>query len=273
MFLATLRPAAEDVIPLPTEGKTFSQRLRKVLERVLAVIHRTLFPFLMLLDAALPIYAIDVRLMKYLLSLTENAHVSKPHTRAAITISVIFGILWLLWTVPLGYCLWSHYWVARRWKPVSTPLPNKQVSGKTGEPRLCYRCNIFMPARTYHCPVMDKCLPHYDHFCPWWAGGVWIHNLKAYLLFLAFLPPYQAFVFGIGMWVAADKDKRSSCKIVMGTGIACGAALVLSTVIMLEMWIRLGFWNLLTSEHDGCFLVDDAGVPQEIKDPWDQGWR
>ncbi|CAI6314418.1 unnamed protein product [Periconia digitata] len=217
--------------------------------------------------------------VKYLLDspgFTDGTAVqdSKTHLRTAITISVIFGILWLSWILPLGYCLWSYYWVAQRRKPVSTSLPNKQVDGKHGETRICYVCNIYMPARTYHCGPMRKCLPHYDHFCPWWMGGVWVHNLKAYLTFLAFLPLYHAFVFGVGMWVAVDKDRRSHVKVLMGTGIVCGLAFLLSLGIMIGMWERLVFRLSLEAEDENpCFLVDDEGVPQESKDPWSQGWR
>lgn len=47
-----------------------------------------------------------------------------------------------------------------------------------------------MPPRWYHTSDlgMEKCLPLYDHTCPWLGAAVYLHNLKAYVLAATLLP-------------------------------------------------------------------------------------
>lgn len=231
-----------------------------------------LLPLVMLGAAVLPVYMVAARLMPQLLAGSFTSETSD--FVAAVTIAVLLGVLWLSWVLPLAYCWWSYHWVARYWQPPSSPGPNKQVDDENGNRRRCFACNIFMADRTYHCPELGKCLPLYDHFCKWWYGGVWVHNLKAYLLFLAFLPVYQVFVFGVGLWVVANEERRRrEGWFVVGIGIACGVMLLVSVGIALQMWLRLVRRNRLQSEEQIWFRLDNGQISLEEDSPWNQGFK
>ena len=198
----------------------------------------------------------------------------------AIVVTVLSVVLLLLWIIPLGYCLWSHYWIAARWTPISAPeAPRRQVEGESRQPRYCTHCNIFMGDRTYHCQAVEKCLPFYDHTCIWWTGAIWLHNVKAYLVFITFLPLYQLYILGISLWVRFSPHWHGNAY--MSVFFATSVTLLISGGVLLIRVMQLIVWNILQNEIDhGIWFTTDEGdvrfwdpnIDLPSTNPWNQGW-
>jgi hypothetical protein len=48
----------------------------------------------------------------------------------------------------------------------------------------CPSCRILRPPRTKHCPIRDRCVDRYDHFCPWLNNAVGAESYPAFLVFV-----------------------------------------------------------------------------------------
>lgn len=203
----------------------------------------------------------------------------------AVVVAALLGLTWLLWILPIGYCLWSYYWVARRWKPISAPVrPWLQVEGDSGERRFCNICHIYCGDRTYHKKyLLDKCLPFYDHTCYWWTGAVWLHNVKAYLHFLVFLPVYQLFCVGIAIWVVASPEKYDHGYAFLSVGFVCLTGLVFSISTLGTFGRSLAWHSVLEKERDAgtIFYLDEGSKisswrvddDPNSRNPWNRGGK
>ncbi|KAI3320883.1 hypothetical protein HD806DRAFT_524542 [Xylariaceae sp. AK1471] len=118
--------------------------------------------------------------------------------------SVVIKVLWLSsWLYALAY---TWYW-SRYWKPPSSSprtimqaacnLPPEIPFFEGRRPRNCPRGCLWpgpdgqdisdITDRVYHCGRLNRCLPCYDHFCPWIQVAVYSHTTKAYLSFIFWL--------------------------------------------------------------------------------------
>ncbi|KAJ4358729.1 uncharacterized protein N0V89_003313 [Didymosphaeria variabile] len=264
---------------------------KELWETLRAAVWGAFFPFLLFAQVVVPVYLIDVRLTMFVLAARDDegwAMYNMPKDSgtalgAAIAVAVLSKVFLLLWVIPLGYCLWSYYWVARRWKPVSAPkTPTKQVKAHSQERRYCDRCKIFRGDRTYHCRDNEKCLPYYDHTCFWWTGGVWLHNVQAYVVFLFFLPVYHLYIFGISLWVLISPKKYLQANVYIALGVPSILALLISGGVAFVYIRHLVFWNILDNEVDhGVWYLNDDGEAQfwdpkkehSSTNPWSKGWR
>jgi hypothetical protein len=122
--------------------------------------------------------------------------------------NVVFFSLWFL---PLCFALWSTWVTARRWVPPAIGSRDiVHVDKDKLRRRFCERCEAPKDDRTYHCKPLDKCLPVYDHYCAWWHGAVWAHNVKAYIIFVSFLPIHQVFTFVVAVWALSSKYQQQA---------------------------------------------------------------
>lgn len=194
----------------------------------------------------------------------------------------VFCPLLLLWLIPLLYCLWSTYWVARRWEVISAPPEPLLEFFDASRLRIwCQHCNIFVPDRTKHCPKFNKCLPFYDHECAWWTGIIWIHNLKAYMLFLTMLPIYHMYLLRLSIWLQSSKEQYRKAHWWMPFGVTTAAiGLLLTSMIACHFWMVLIRCNVLGEELEtGIWFLDDNGSASFWKhesggkSPYDNGFR
>ena len=51
---------------------------------------------------------------------------------------------------------------------------------------LCVQCKTVKPMRTHHCSQCARCVIRMDHHCVWIGNCVGKHNMKSFLLFLAY---------------------------------------------------------------------------------------
>ena len=70
-----------------------------------------------------------------------------------------------------------------------------QLTHLDRRPRDCTRSNacrfgnsLGIADRVYHCSRFDRCLPLYDHYCPFLKCTVYLRTIKPYLFVLVFLP-------------------------------------------------------------------------------------
>jgi hypothetical protein len=115
-----------------------------------------------------------------------------------ILLTVMHSLTYLLWLLPIVYGYWTTI-LARLRTLLSAPHhPFMQVASKTALTpislrRYCEVCQIFQADTEYHCDKIDICLPFYDHWCYFTKIIIRLPGLKAYLLFLVFLPIHQVF--------------------------------------------------------------------------------
>lgn len=98
---------------------------------------------------------------------------------------------------------------------------------------------------------IDRCVPEFDHYCPWWHGVVWKHNLKAYIVFLALLPAHQLFCLVVSSWELAQNVFPSGTVAVL---LADGT-IVYSLFLLGNFLYTRVFLNLLASEECRMFTM------------------
>ncbi|KAF2136191.1 uncharacterized protein K452DRAFT_313397 [Aplosporella prunicola CBS 121167] len=146
--------------------------------------------------------------------------------------------------------------------------------------RWCRFCRTYRHPRTTHCPVLDRCLPLYDHYCHFFPGPVYGDSQKSYLLAIAALPFHCLFCLGVALWMAIDKRMREtktiSYAVVMAVSMPC---LIYDIYMIVVMWGDVVFCNFRAWEDKGVFYISEQGqlerVPYEpsSEHPYNMGWR
>jgi hypothetical protein len=191
------------------------------------------------------------------------------------------------WVAALVYCLYMAHWVARRRDRVYLPPVDRylvQVDGPGSTVRrFCSVCEIFQDERAYHCGIVGRCLPMFDHTCPWWQGPVFRDNTKAYLNFLLFLSLHTAFCTAFGIYGIAKKKYQNA---MAGTLVVSFAGFLLASGLFRHFVLELVLRNRTGQESDQreiFFFVSAENrfegelVWEASRDvdgnPWHLGWR
>ncbi|KAF2634565.1 hypothetical protein P280DRAFT_485347 [Massarina eburnea CBS 473.64] len=252
-------------------------------------------PFLLVVQAFLPPALIFGRLLPHLLSKTYHVadgddehwvNEVPPEDRrhgvtAAILISVFFAVTFLLWVPAVVYALWSWH-VTARFRPLDNPprVADTMQVQKAGDKkrRFCGLCNVTKGDRTYHSKQLGRCIPFHDHVCLWWAGGVWLENVKAYLVFVVFLTLYQVYCTVVAIWVLSIPDNRNSNPHI-ALGVLSGAMAIYSFLIAMRYWFSLVACNALefdTLAPERYIWVNGRTYTWHTKrmeeSPWNLGW-
>ncbi|KAF2661459.1 hypothetical protein K491DRAFT_710682 [Lophiostoma macrostomum CBS 122681] len=202
-----------------------------------------------------------------------------------IVVRVSSVLVFFAWFGPLLFLWWSTHIVARRLKVLEAPdRDTMQVSGESSiNRRWCDFCNVPKDDRMYHCRRLDKCLPLFDHWCEWFQGCVWAHNVKAYLFFVTFIPVHQLFCLVVGIWALTDTRYEHQ----LGPQII---VLVLSTIMLpfsfrnaRVPWINLVAHNMVWPESLKGLIFLQVGAPGNVivldardpaQNPWNLGfWK
>lgn len=184
--------------------------------------------------------------------------------------------------IPLAYCLWSSHFVARYRFLAVDAQDCLQVQDDTGRARYCDICKLLQADRMYHDYTLDKCLPLFDHHCPWWYGSVWRDNKKAYMLFLAMITIHLSFCLGVSIWVMVDPRFKAENPHI-------GFLLVDGLFLLYSLGLTVGFaltnivWNISGSEKEqgtvwyklpsGTIVEWKLTTESASKSPWNMGWR
>ncbi|KAI4603905.1 hypothetical protein KJ359_000026 [Pestalotiopsis sp. 9143b] len=139
-----------------------------------------------------------------LLSLPENflfGHPSVPvpgNRNAGYAILFVLGLLKATWVGSWCMGMFITFFCDRHWESPTTAKVIMQAGrgfepgtisrwDPARRPRVCLRCDAKSADRVYHCTETKRCLPIYDHFCPWVQICVYARTMKAYLYMMLFL--------------------------------------------------------------------------------------
>lgn len=197
-----------------------------------------------------------------------------------IVVLVSSALFFFAWFGPLLALWWSTHVVARRLKPLAAPdRDTMQVSDKRSTSRRwCEKCEAPKDDRMYHSNRVGKCLPLFDHWCEWFQGAVWAHDVKAYLLFVAFIPVHQLFCLAVGTWALASKRYEH----ILGPQIT---VLVLSALMLPTSlsnaffpWRQFVARNILFPEEYKRKIYLQVGAPGnvvtlDVRDPAQNPWN
>ncbi|XP_039254281.2 uncharacterized protein LOC120331274 [Styela clava] len=114
-----------------------------------------------------------------------------PHTMFELeSLHVVF----LLNAVFLWYCLLKVHNLDPGFLPKNTDSYDQALKKvaifdewKQGEnplSRLCHTCRLVRPLRAKHCRITNRCVKHFDHYCPYIYNCVGYRNRHYFLLFL-----------------------------------------------------------------------------------------
>jgi DHHC palmitoyltransferase len=105
---------------------------------------------------------------------------------------------------------------------------------------MCGQCQTYKPPGSHHCRICNRCISRMDHHCPWMNNCVGSHNLKHFLLFLAYTwtcAAYSLSVFGWNYFFCADED--------------CTFHPVVVHLVRIMTLLAVGAFLLYVRQHDG----------------------
>ena len=140
---------------------------------------------------------------------------------------------------------------------------------QTAMPPLCHTCRIVKPLRSKHCSVAKKCVPMFDHFCPYIGNTIGGGN---YVFFVSFiftgLVDALLSVVGAAMYLLTV-DKLAPLHWFYLVDMSCVLAMA---ILMNQYHLSLILRNLTTNEdmnkHRYAYLRDDLN---KYRNPFSQG--
>jgi len=149
--------------------------------------------------------------------------------------------------------------------------------------RWCHVCSIWQPDRWYHCEILCRCFPLFDHTCLFFPAPIFRDNWKPYLLALPLLALSLAWNAGLALvllWSFKVQGEEEWLFAVLA--VAAIAFLCELGRIERAMWVDAVFNNRRAQEHATLFtrVVPAAGLgpPEYVEDPrgfqtFNCGWR
>jgi len=137
----------------------------------------------------------------------------------------------------------------------------KAASGKleqTQQLPLCHTCRIVKPLRSKHCSKLKRCVPVFDHHCPYVGNTLGAGNYRSFVMFM-----WCGFFGVAGTAVAALQYVISQPFNFLAWFMLVDFMLVTLMAVMMNSYhISLILKNLTTNEHMNMrypYLRDDAG--------------
>ena len=134
---------------------------------------------------------------------------------------------------------------------------------------LCHTCRIVKPLRSKHCSVKKRCVPMFDHYCPYVSNTIGGANYGRFITFIF------AGLFGVVFTFLAAVQHLALVNrwSVLGWFFAVDFGLVsLGAVLMNQFHASLILRNLTTNEdinkHRYAYLRDDNG---KYRNPFSAG--
>ncbi|XP_048827516.1 uncharacterized protein LOC125705157 [Brienomyrus brachyistius] len=134
--------------------------------------------------------------------------------------------------------------------------------------RLCHSCHLVRPLRTKHCRVTNRCVEHFDHYCPYVYNTVGRRN-RAY--FFGFLSTMSVNCF-LGLYLCVDWFYTMGRNLFIGIGFIFMAVIGVISGIMAGICLSMAVQNTTTNERLNhqrySYLREEGG---RIFTPFDRG--
>ncbi|KAJ9619977.1 hypothetical protein H2203_008253 [Taxawa tesnikishii (nom. ined.)] len=187
----------------------------------------------------------------------------------------------------LSLLLWAVVWIvgnyhARREPLVDfAPAPRYMQVTSDNRRRFCDHCEIFKGNRVYHASAINRCLPLWDHWCGWLNAGIYLRNVKAYVLLCGLLPFYALFALCCTVAGLCMERYRTELQV----GFAVVAILAVPIILQTFGFLARAWWemlgkNLFAPDRFGSTIrvTGDLGAYAACRfgtdsSAWDQGWR
>jgi hypothetical protein len=263
---------------------------------------RIFWPLLLLAQTGLTIWLLCIELSSFLLSRRSlsgfygfGVHANEDSS-GLVAVWVINGFLFVTgyWIWALAYATWSTWVTAKseKWRPQNTPQAEvMRVDDMLSHRRLwCEECGIRRGDRMSHSWLLGRCLPFFDHECAWWAGVIWAHNVKAYLLFVSFLPVFQFVCLAVSIWTLTNEVYMLKLATWHVAFVALNAFSMVYTAMVARRYLTTFLWyNILEREwgagrkpvfifHHGSWTGWQVSDPRDLKtSPWNlelkENWK
>jgi len=135
--------------------------------------------------------------------------------------------------------------------------------------RLCHTCRLVKPPRAKHCKTTNRCVRHFDHYCPYIYNTVGFKNRHHFLYFvtcmclITILTQYMSYEY---IQIIGKPDYW-----IYACNILCTPFSLMCGALMAFSWYQAGV-NLTTNErangHRYEYLKDSNG---RFYNPYDRG--
>ncbi|XP_005991356.3 uncharacterized protein LOC102348883 [Latimeria chalumnae] len=147
---------------------------------------------------------------------------------------------------------------------------NEWKQGKNPLNRLCHTCRLEKPLRSKHCRITNRCVAHFDHYCPYIYNDVGYRNRTYFLGFLASMCLNSI----IGLYLCLDWFNVMGRSIFIGVGFLFLAVIAVITGLMTCTCLYTVAVNTTTNEclnqQKYSYLKDKRG---HYHNPFDRGIR
>lgn len=134
--------------------------------------------------------------------------------------------------------------------------------------RLCHTCRLVKPPRAKHCKITNRCVRHFDHYCPYIYNTVGFKNRHYFAGFttaitlICLSAHYMSYIyvkhFGSDYWLYAVN--------VIGAFFS-----IMTSLLVVITWYQAAL-NMTTNERANChryeYLKDSSG---KFYNPYDRG--
>ncbi|XP_077135221.1 uncharacterized protein LOC143790285 isoform X3 [Ranitomeya variabilis] len=134
--------------------------------------------------------------------------------------------------------------------------------------RLCHTCHLVKPLRSKHCRVTNRCVSHFDHYCPYVYNDVGQRNRTHFVGFL-FTMCINCLLSIYLCWNWFQVEGRS---LLIGFGFLFLSIIGFISAMMTGMCLYMAATNITTNERMNAkkylYLMDEEG---KFYNPFDRG--
>ncbi|XP_075471713.1 uncharacterized protein LOC142503430 isoform X2 [Ascaphus truei] len=145
---------------------------------------------------------------------------------------------------------------------------NDWMNGRSPLNRLCHTCRLVKPFRSKHCRVTNRCVSHFDHYCPYIYNDVGHHNRTYFVGFLATI----CMNCTIGVYLCWDWFHMEGRSFLIGIGFLFLSIIMVISALMTAMCLYMAAVNITTNERINvkkyAYFKDDKG---KFRNPFDRG--
>ncbi|XP_069600030.1 uncharacterized protein [Ranitomeya imitator] len=145
---------------------------------------------------------------------------------------------------------------------------NDWRNGKNPLSRLCHTCHLVKPLRSKHCRVTNRCVSHFDHYCPYVYNDVGQRNRTHFVGFL-FTMCINCL---LGIYLCWNWFQVEGRSLLIGFGFLFLSIIGFISAMMTGICLYMAATNITTNERMNAkkylYLMDEEG---KFYNPFDRG--